>query len=558
MKKLIGALSIILTLLSFQPAMGFDATEQFDQMQEFVNTNTNVTGSVIVKDAMSATSSDISTVSVLRSFDLAPGRSVTTTWATCLDLTENPNDLFCGKPNVLKSEFKLQAVVIAPTCDSGASVPCLQSLQVAQGGKSFVTAKFDRYSHEGRAVAANQAESDLGLPAGVSTSLFSVDLPGWEGKSLAVKPLFKMGYGMTANSPKKFVTQAFSVEVSPVVYKNVSSASFVGFTQGSRAAYGFGEQTGWPDAYPVILQTSSYSSKLWSENGRMAKKGNVPTGTRIRLTMKMPKDLPNWYFGQVENSAVAIVPGSNFNTVTFEAEPASIQKIAFSSDLAKTASSSPGANQKPFANYTVSPGSSYSISSFLEMLPTNVNRSIATATAWRIAAGSETPLTSSAAGDQSPELTRCLVRFPNFGGMVATNAPLFDSDMPKYSKGYLEYQVSGLHFAPDGVTPNLGSYTLAVPSALARCVYGLSSLPISASVSVIGDAGETRVATTTVKESADGILTVSVKGFTFSTPKVRVKFIQNAKTANTTCVKGKVVKVLKGNSAKCPSGFKKK
>lgn len=558
MKRIIGLLAVTLALLSFQPAYGFDLTEQFDQMQQFTNTNLKATGSVIVQDAISATTSDVSSVRVMRSFELTPGRTIATTWAECLDLTENSSDKFCGKPNVLGSEFRMQAILIAPYCESSTTIPCLQSLKVSQNGAAFVTAKFDRYSHQGRNVSGNQAESDLALPAGVSSSLFSLDLPGSTVMSLAVKPLFQMGYGLSASSPSKFYTQAFSLEVAPVLYKAVSNASFVGFTQGSRAAYGFGEQTGWPDAYPFIPQTNSYSSKLWSENGRMAKKGNFPEGLRIRVVMKMPKDLPNWYFGQVDNAVTSIAVGSEYNTVTFEADPANIQKIAFVSELAKTTAGSPNVKEQPYSNYVMTPGNSYSISSFTEMTPSGVNRSLATASAWRIAAGSSGLLSATASGNQSPELTKCLAKFPNFGGMVTTNAPLFNSDMPKYVNGYLDYQVSGLHFAPDGVTPNLGTYTLAVPSALARCVYGLSSLPISASVSVFGEGGETRVATTTVKESADGILTVSAKGFTFSSPTVRVKFIQSPKVTKITCVKGKVTKVVTGSSVKCPSGFKKK
>lgn len=558
MKKFFSLVVAAIVLLSSQTANAFDLSEQFDQMQMFSNTNLKATGSVIVQDAITATSSDISSIRVLRSFSRAAGQTTTTTWGECLDLTENASDLFCGKSNVLKTEFKLQAILIAPMCDSIDTSPCLKSIQVSQSGSAFVTAKFVRYSHQGREVAGSQAEPEIGLPAGVSTSLFTLDLPGWAGKTLAVKPLFQMGYGMSPNSPKSFITQAFSLEVAPVVYKPISNASFAGFRQGSRAAYGFGEQTGWPDSYPFIPQTNSFSSKLWSEDGQMAKKGNVPSQTRIRVVMKMPKDLPNWYFGQVENASTVITPASGFNTVSFEAEPAEIQKIAFLSELAKTPGESSSSNQPPFTNWIMTPGNSYSIGSFSEMLPANVNRSLATASAWRIAAGSGSMLSTSANEGQSPELKTCLAKFPNFGGMLTTNAPLFDSDMPKYVNGYLEYQVSGLHFAPDGTTPNIGTYSLSLPSALARCVYGLSNLPIAATVSVLGEDGETRLATTTSKESADGIFTVAAKGFTFSSPKVRVKFIQAAKVTTTTCVKGKVVKVLKGSSAKCPSGFKKK
>lgn len=557
MKRIIGLVVVILTLISFQPAYGFDLTEQFDQMQQFTNTDLKKTGSVIVEDAMTATSSEISSVRVLKTFNVAPGQTMSGTWADCVDLTEAASDQFCGKPNVLKDDFSLQGTIIAPQCGGSVLAPCIKSLLISQNGSAFIGAKFSKYSHQGLALAGNQPEPELGLPAGASSSLFSVDLPGWSGIAVAVKPIFEYRLTASSSNPKKFTPKAFSLEVAPVIYSNVPSSNFVSFTKGSRA-YGFGDQKAWPEGYPLLPQTNSFSAKLWSESGRMAKKANLPDGVRIRVVMQMPLGIPNWYFGQVENASTKFAAMDAVNVVEFEAEPATVQQIAFASTLAKMPSSLPNAAQQPFTNVVMMPGNGFSISDFLELLPEKVDSSLGVERTWRIGAGAASGFSES---EGSNQLNKCLAKFPSFGGMVTTNAPLFDSDMPKYINGYLDYKVSGLHFGPDGKTPNTGTYTLAVPSALARCVYGLSNLPISASISVFGEGGETRVATTTVNESADGILTVSAKGFTFSSPTVRVKFLQGpklSKLTKITCVKGKVVKVVTGPSAKCPSGFKKK
>ncbi len=557
MKRIIGLLAAGMVLITFQPAHSFDLTEQFDQKQQVSSTNLKTIGSVIVQDFMTQTNSDVGFVRVFKSFTAANGATVSATWADCLDLTDSATDQFCGKPNILKSGFSLQGVVIAPYCEKTSTAPCLKAIQVSQGGAPFVSAEFRKYSHQGRSVSGHQAESDLGLPAGFSSSLFSVDLPGWAGTYLAVKPLFLMGYGSSSAGPAKFFSKEFGLEVAPVIFKTVASARFVKMSEGSRDYSPDEEVRSWPDAFPVLAQTNIYASNFWGEDGRVARKANLPEDIRIRVVMKMPKIFPNWYFGQLENAIISTAPGIDSNTITIEADPANIQKIAFSSDLARAHAESTQSGERPFINLHLSPGNPFSISAFSESLPDSVNRSLANATAWRLGAGTSGVSSVSAGGTHSPELTKCLARFPNFGGMVTTNAPLFDSAIPKHINGYLDYQVSGLHFGPDGKTLNRGTYTLTVSSAFARCVYGLSNLPVSATVSVLGEGGETRAATTTVRESPDGILTIAAKGFTFSSPTVRVKFIQKAK-ATTTCVKGKVVKVLRGNSAKCPSGFKKK
>jgi hypothetical protein len=445
--------------------------------------------------------------------------------------------------------------VIAPICDSAEVAPCLKSLAISQAGSAFVSAKFVQYSNQDQRISGSQAENDLGLPAGASSSLFSIDLPGWSDKKIAVKPVFQLGLTGDDASRGKFATSQFSMEIAPVVYSSNPNSSFVNLYPATRRA-SFAGEASWPKQYPLLPQTNSYSSKLWSENRQMAMKANLPEDVRIRVTMEMPKDLPNWYFGQLDNAVVSTVSGAKGNEVTFEATPVTIQKIAFATTLAK---SDPNFASGPtYTNVILTPGNPSSIEDLSTFQSASMNKALALSSIWTVGAGALGSLSQSASANQSPELTKCLKNLPNFGGMVTTNAPLFDSDMPKYSNGYLDYKVAGMHYAPDGKTLNTGTYTLTVPAALARCVYGLSNLPVSASVSVIGEAGETRVATTTVKESSAGILTVAARGFTFSSPTIRVKFSQVARTATISCVKGKVTKVVKAVSPKCPLGFKKK
>jgi hypothetical protein len=147
-------------------------------------------------------------------------------------------------------------------------------------------------------------------------------------------------------------------------------------------------------------------------------------------------------------------------------------------------------------------------------------------------------------------------------GVVSTNAMGYDGNPPKFSDGFLNYRVSGLHFAADGKTPNLGTYDLVLRSDAARCLYGFSNAPVSATVSIAGADGAQSVATTVVTEK-DGWLKMKAAGFTFSEKQIKVKITQESraiavKKSTITCVKGKVTKKVTAASPKCPAGYKKK
>jgi hypothetical protein len=130
-----------------------------------------------------------------------------------------------------------------------------------------------------------------------------------------------------------------------------------------------------------------------------------------------------------------------------------------------------------------------------------------------------------------------------------------------------------------------GTYDLSIKSDAARCLYGFSSAPISAKIEVVSENGENQIAVTTVNEK-NGWLYLSAKGFTFSSPVVKVKLSQEkavvvptptptpsasatpspaattkpaaAKKTSITCVKGKTSKKVTAVNPACPKGYKKK
>jgi hypothetical protein len=162
-------------------------------------------------------------------------------------------------------------------------------------------------------------------------------------------------------------------------------------------------------------------------------------------------------------------------------------------------------------------------------------------------------------------------------GIVTTNATQYSAGPPKLneSEGTLEYSVAAPHFTTQG-TEFLGTYDLIMRSDVARCVYGFTAAPIRATLSVVNDEGNQKVATEILGEK-NGWLYLSAGGFTYSSPTIKVKLEQDApaptatptptptaevkvatKKITITCIKGKTTKKVTAVKPKCPTGYKKK
>jgi hypothetical protein len=162
-------------------------------------------------------------------------------------------------------------------------------------------------------------------------------------------------------------------------------------------------------------------------------------------------------------------------------------------------------------------------------------------------------------------------------GIVSTNSTQYLAGPPTFNKttGELEYKVAGPHFLPNGELSR-GSYDLTLRSDFAKCLYGISGTAFRATISVVSDVGQSVIAVTTVGEK-DGWINLSAKGFTYSSPTIRVKLEQNkpapmptptptpsasskpvVKAVTITCIKGKTSKKVTAVKPKCPAGYKKK
>jgi hypothetical protein len=169
-------------------------------------------------------------------------------------------------------------------------------------------------------------------------------------------------------------------------------------------------------------------------------------------------------------------------------------------------------------------------------------------------------------------------------GIVTTNASIYQGAPPIFENDSFVYKVAGLHLLPSKEVFQ-GTYDLVLKSEFARCLYGFSGAPIKAAVEVTNSDGTNRIVTTSFVEK-NGWISVSIKGFTFSQPTIKLKLLQeksipvasatpattpdsNQITASTssktlrtkstiTCTKGKTIKKVTGTKPSCPKGYKKK
>ena len=163
----------------------------------------------------------------------------------------------------------------------------------------------------------------------------------------------------------------------------------------------------------------------------------------------------------------------------------------------------------------------------------------------------------------------CWKNTNTLSGIVSTNSTMYVGAPPTFDKASqsLDYKVVSPHYLKDG-TEFKGSYDLVIKSDVARCIYGFTSAPVSATISIVSADGTSQIATTTFTEK-DGWMYLTARNFTFSSPTVRVTLKQAssenkseiktpAKVAikKITCTKGKTKKVVQGANPLCPSGFK--
>jgi hypothetical protein len=453
-------------------------------------------------------------------------------------ICSSTSDPVCDFKGIISSGngSRINASPMLTVCSPEADNDCVESVEISRDGGSFKKLVFERdmprrtgLDDDGKEFPADYS---LNLPRGSAASIWNEIV---DGQVSDLKYLVSYQYVMGFDdSLKKFRLQNVLLGIRPF--------KIVGGNQWSSLYY-----------------TPTESGILY----------DFPENVQMRAVIHMSKSASGWFKARLNNPDISISSLNSLNSrVEVTGAPVRVPAFAYQRNLINLTN-----DEKKYTNTLkgvvyVEPGTR-EIFDYIEMARKVVKD---------VAAYSNTywTLTSTPWDNRNP----CLQDSTRVLGIVSTNAIGYEGASPEFKDGFLNYRVTGIHFGPDGKTPNLGTYDLLLRSDAARCLYGFSNAPISATVSISGSDGSQNVATTIVSEK-DGWLKMKASGFTFSEKNIKVKLIQEkvagaeaskvatpadpspiakkvVKKQTITCVKGKVTKKVTATAPVCPSGFKKR
>ena len=298
-----------------------------------------------------------------------------------------------------------------------------------------------------------------------------------------------------------------------------------------------------------------------------------PANYRFGLTIKLGRALKGWFHGRIYQPQISVLQSSGAGqVVTIDALPVVIpivrEKVPTSSLTSELRSFLENTEVSNGFGY-VMPGSSGE-QAFKEAkmwIPVIKDKATKSLTYWSV---------RTLDNYEDPLIQKCSARNEGLSGVVSTNSLVYNAGPPSFDAATqnLNYKVLSPHYTSQGDVAK-GTYDLILASKVARCIYGFSSAPLKADLTILSEDGSPQVATQIINEK-NGWLTLSAAGFTYSSPTIAVKLTQEAiatpvvtpspasksQSAAATkksiiCVKGKLKKKITGINPKCPTGYKK-
>lgn len=432
-----------------------------------------------------------------------------------------------------------------PKCQTDAEENCVESLAVVSADGTPIDANFVR---QVKGTTFNTVDLEKGLYRAGTESLWRTTDPTSNETVLYSVSAVAQGYFDRAKN--RYVTEFLESSVTP--YREINEPGYRASNLRMVRVDGVEKLEGW-------AQTMG-TSCAWVEDGACGKPVAMAKGVKIKLALRVSNEIRGWFKGRIDQPSIELTKFSSTNSrMVVSAGAVSIPRFAITvnedllsdSQLMSLRNTDRTGRDGTFIKSTPPDRrgmngkflSLYWLDSFRDI---SKDTAVAESTLWNFS-------TIRNSGNEE-----CMDGKAGVLGIVSTNATAFTGVMPTFENKFFKYEVAGLHYAPDGKTLNEGTYDLVMQSDFARCLYGFSKAPISATISVVSDTGENKVATTLVNETK-GWISLRAAGFTYSSPTISVKLTQaKPKKLTITCVKGKVIKKVSGTSPKCPAGYKKK
>ncbi len=420
----------------------------------------------------------------------------------------------CAKPGWLNY------VALLGMCDSTNTVDCVESISAKkEDGTDLPVTYAGNFPLDN--IREYKGNSNLNLPNGKSS--FLLDIPGAPHKAGSTYLVNATMFGFKGPSMAKFKPIRFSLAVNAV---SIETGNFLPAQQSlensdySRLAPGL--DVGW----------KGVSKCAQSSATQCAAKQSLPTDIVFSAKLRLKTKINGWLYGRASNVDAAVSTDSKgIQRVEISGRPVISPSIFGWVEKANAPKSLVSFYNK-MSDFDFRKGSGYPNESLLRYFNPEEDYSLSEMALWL-------PIlkdTAAAAPTYWHFMTMehgfansCLSSDSKLIGIVNTNASGFKYGPPEFNKklGTLDYKVLAPHYLPDGSTFQ-GSYDLWIDASVARCIYGFTSAPITATVSIVTDKSTTIISTSTVKATSK-FIKLGAYGFTFSNPTLRVKLTQKKK-----------------------------
>lgn len=483
------------------------------------------------------------------------------------------NDQLCKREVAAGGHWWTNQVL--PPCNSAQDlISCIEAVNLVKPNGSLERYKFEKL------VTGNTwaADPSIGLEAGSSTSRWVSSQDSGSNKGLKVTVSGYLGIGTT---PQKTISNvnltSFQASVEPYELMN-----------GNFSASRIYES---PDGFRSFSRTSINPNYCnWIDTNECGVQSDFPAETKVQLVLHLPLGISGWLLGRLsepefKNEFLGLSRVSNqaLERVTLTGYPVEVplfstkvENSEASPELIKDLQENSFCNSNPtqckgyFGYGSASSYFDYTYKRFQLFESYLKNTATIIFPRWSIRSLQSV----------DKEYERCRANTASINGIVTTNASIYQGSPPTFNNDEFTYKVAGLHYLPNKEEFK-GSYNLVLRSEFARCLYGFSNAPLTASVEVTNSDGTNKVVTSSFSEK-NSWLSLSIKGFTFSQPTIKTKFSQvkeilpsptpspsvsempsskapvTIKKSSITCTKGKVTKEVTAVNPKCPVGYKKK
>ena len=440
--------------------------------------------------------------------------------------------------------MSLYGDILLPVCTTDTQTNCVAGMSLGTTADSLQPSTFVRMTN-GPTVAADPSR---GLPEGSTIGLWTNSLANaGRATTYATYAIVQVAYGSGRYSLTNVTAAVLPYAQVSGAYQTPVDVQTVNPTDGRTLAGVSGPIPGC----------------AWTETGICGRLQDFQPGTVASMTIRLSNQIGGWFKGRLQNPTLSVAPfDSSSNVITVTAETAAVPQLSVSVPVATAAPTI-----QTYFKGLIGDGPTGGWELFADeprsFKAADLLRSVANDTASGV-------ISTWSFGSFGATGNSCLTDTSHVLGLVTTNAMVYDGQAPLFSNGLFNYQVAGMHYLPDGSVAQ-GTYDMVIADRVARCLYGFSSAPISASISVTAGSGAEDVATTSVTD-ANGWLHLGAYGFTFSDPTISVKLTQAAPTVlvkpihsvakskrkTIACRKGTKVKRVTGISPRCPAGYQRR